>query len=75
MEPIPSRIEKDIEYLPTGQEIKPIPDLTISNTGGSFWDYCSDFFINLIGLGVALASLAIGYGLWKFVWANNFIIR
>jgi hypothetical protein len=69
------KIIEDTEYLPTGMEIKPNPELTISNAGGTFWDYCSDTFINFIGIGLALASLAIGYGLWKFVWANNFIIR
>lgn len=74
-DPIQKSIEKDTEYLPTEMGVKPDHALTISNAGGTFWDYCSDFFINIIGTGLALASLAIGYGLWKFVWANNFIIR
>lgn len=69
---------KDIEYLPTGMgiiastnELKESPPFT----PGTFWYYCSDFFINLIAIGIAMSTLAIGFGLWKFIISNTFILR
>ena len=60
------RIEKDIEYLPPGFKFVKPEDLE-AIVQGTFWDYCPDFFIQIMGFGLALISLAAGYGAWKYV--------
>lgn len=60
------RIGKDIEYLPTGFKVIK-PEELEAIVQGTFWDYCPDFFIQCMGLGMALVSLAAGYGAWKYV--------
>jgi hypothetical protein len=59
------RAKEDLEYLPPGFELVKAETLE-KVVHGTFWDYCPIFFIQCIGLGLALTSLAIGYGAWKY---------
>ena len=59
-------LKEDTKYLPPGFELVSAETLEKA-VRGTFWDYCPSFFIQCIGLGLALISLAIGYGAWKYV--------
>ena len=63
------RSKEDLEYLPPGFKVVEAKDLE-QLVQGTFWDYCPDVFIGIIGLGLAMASIAVGYGLWKYVIFN-----
>jgi hypothetical protein len=60
------RAKEDIEYLPPGFKVVEAKELE-QLIQGTFWDYCPSFFIQCIGFGLALISLAVGYGAWKYV--------
>lgn len=61
-----------IKELPPGMDIKGFNELKEISQPGTFWDYCPDLFIDIIGFGLALISTAIGFGLWKYVINKNF---
>ena len=71
--PLPdNNLENNAKLLPPGMEITTL-DALKNSTPGTFWDYCPDIVIFIIGIGLAMITTGLGYIVWKIAANNSFI--